>query len=233
MHLSKLIALIALTYGCVAQGATIIASFEFTITNKYYWATGSNDPDFQPLPISVSAVFDDAVTNRVVEPDDVIIDFGPPEIDSPLTALLPYAPGIPIEPSTDSLISDYHSATQNFSNFQLLGNAMVYETGGFYSYHIGIQSPMYPPLTNPLTFSDADLFAYLQQLRSDGATIYISEYTDHFDSVNSIYLGGVWYTGSGVITELYETPEPTTWMLLIGAVPVLGIRRLVKHHRRG
>jgi hypothetical protein len=96
-RLFKLIAALAVV-NAVGVSAPITLTFDFHVYAKFIYAQQAYDSSFVPRDITISVTLDSEVTQRDGYPTNSRIYFGAPEVVSPLTGILPYGPGTPIDP---------------------------------------------------------------------------------------------------------------------------------------
>jgi hypothetical protein len=203
--------LLAALFAGTLEATPITVVFRFNVYAKYLYTSGEYDSSFVPENITITATFDDTPSSRPVYPNNMETVFGVPVVSSPLTATLPYGPGTttiaPAAVNSDTLMTDF-----NFGNgvgdmgsyFQIQenqDNAYGPSLMQSWTYNLEIKMPAdnAPPLSNPSTFSGADLVAWLSGLQTSQTPLLYSEYSENFDRTTGHNLGGIGYTGQGVV----------------------------------
>jgi len=187
------------------------------------------DPSFVPFQMPVRIVFGNEPLFTDLNQDGASINFGPAlTLYSPLTNSLRYGPdnpaGYPTVQSFDytayygpwdkgSFLDFGQSSSRNLSSTDLIDYnwAIVSPT----------MDPRYPPLADPLSYTSADLMAFLERLMQDRTPINYAEISyEMLNTTSSLAYFGTyypyadWYSGTATIESIEtETPEPRMLVL--------------------
>jgi hypothetical protein len=224
--------ILAAMLGTYTLGAApITLTFDITVSSRYLYSQGQYDATFSPTDVLITSTFDTSASATAQYPTDTQIYFGLPQVNSPMTAMLPYGPGAttinPPNSGRDTLMDNYNNSSGSGSYFQV--QQYQYDEYGpnsmqFWSYDFDLYlayNPHNPPLSNPLNFAGPDLIAWLETLKGTPSQVYYFEETRQFDRTTGTYLGGIGYDGLGVLTSV-STPEPqSSTFVLTGCMLLL------------
>lgn len=99
---------------------TITLTFQLDVYAQFDYSTQTYTPNFQPFTATAVVVFDDAVTSTEQDPNDTLILFGLPLINSSLTETLPYGPTIPPASGEVALGNRDYGPSQQWSEFTIV-----------------------------------------------------------------------------------------------------------------
>jgi len=234
--------LLVLTLACSpAQADSITLTFDVNVLDQFNYATMALNPNFQSFSTTMTVTFDNAVTLIEQDPNNTLVFFGPPLIDSPLTATLPYGPAAGQPPPPSSAVAlgnrDY-GPSQQWSEFTIVENQETESGATTWVYGFDLDSDglsLYPLIPNLLQDSRAALYQQLLAYQQNHAALAFEEFAYQFDSQTGQYLGGTGYNSTAYLEEVEETPEPSTLPILGGAAFVFfGLKqRHIRHQRNG
>ncbi|MBV8818369.1 MAG: hypothetical protein JO022_08420 [Acidobacteriaceae bacterium] len=173
--------------------------------------------------------FDDGVTSIETDANDYAVQYGLPVVSSPLTVTLPYAPAPGSTPPSSEVVLDNrdYGPPQQWAELGIVESLDKVQQGfTAREYDFDLDSGSSLPL-NPILAQNGTgaLYSQLLAYEQNQTAFTFGEYAEEYNTQTGQSIAGIGYRANAFVTDIQQTPEPSTFPIVSAAAIALALKR--------